>query len=106
MFGQDLPLGAAGFWAGEGVVAVDGVVVVGVLDGVLAALVLCVVVVAVVAAPAFAMPAAAPAVASAPATMVAPSSLEMVIGSNLLGSIGGGVSTIVRDVAKRQRTCA
>jgi hypothetical protein len=95
MFGQDLPLGAAGFWAGEGVV-VEGVVVEGVVvEGVLAALVLCVVV-AVVAAPALAMPAAAPAVANAPATMVAPSSLEMVIGSNLLGSIGGCVDHRVR----------
>ncbi len=105
MFGQGFPLGEPDFWDGFGVVGdveVPGdVEVVGVLDCVLVVAVLCV----VVAAPALAMPAAAPPVASAPATMVAPSSLEMVIGSNLLGSIGG-VPTIVRDVAKRQRRCA
>jgi hypothetical protein len=85
MFGHALPLGAAAFWLGAGVGVFD---VDGVLEGALAALVevvLCV----VVAAPAFAMPAAAPPVASAPATIVAPSSLEMDIGSNLLRSIGG-----------------
>ncbi len=48
-----------------------------------------VVLVAAGAAEALAIPAAAPPVASAPATIVAPSILEMVIGSNLLGSIGG-----------------
>jgi hypothetical protein len=36
------------------------------------------------------MPAAAPPVASAPATIVAPSSLEIFIGSNLLGLIEVG----------------
>jgi hypothetical protein len=41
------------------------------------------------AAEALAMPAAAPPVASAPATIVAPSILEMVIGSDLLGLDGG-----------------
>jgi hypothetical protein len=104
MFGHGFPLVEPDFCAGAGVVGVvdvDGVldcvlVVLGAV--VLAAVVPCV----VVAAPALAMPAAAPPVASAPAIMVAPSSLEMVIGSNLLGSIGG-VPTIVRDVAKRQR---
>jgi hypothetical protein len=99
MFGHALPLGAPDFCVGG--VVVDGVVVVGVLDCVL---VLGVVV--VVAAPALALPAAPPPVASAPAIMVAPRILEMVIGSNLLGSIGvGGVLTIVRDVAKPQRRC-
>jgi hypothetical protein len=86
MFGQGFPLVEPDFCVGAGVVGV--VDVDGVLDCVLvvlAAVVPCV----VVAAPALAMPAAAPPVASAPATMVAPSSLEMVIGSNLLGSIGG-----------------
>jgi hypothetical protein len=91
MFGHGFPLVEPDFCAGAGVVGV--VDVGGVLDCVLvvlgavvlAAVVPCV----VVAAPALAMPAAAPPVASAPAIMVAPSSLEMVIGSNLLGSIGG-----------------
>jgi hypothetical protein len=78
----------------DGAVEVDGVLVVPAAV-VLAAVVPCVVVVA----PAFAMPAAAPPVASAPATMVAPSSLEMVIGSNLLGSIGVGCD----DHAPRRR---
>jgi hypothetical protein len=93
-----LPFGGPPFCAGGvvGAVEVDGVLVV-LAAAVLAAVVLCVVV-----APAFAMPAAAPPVASAPATMVAPSSLEMVIGSSLLGSIGVGVMTIVGEVAKSQ----
>jgi hypothetical protein len=85
-----LPLGGAPFCGVVGgvvgAVEVDGVLVV-LAAVVLAAVVLCGV---VVVAPALAMPAAAPPVASAPATMVAPSSLEMVIGSNLLGSIGVG----------------
>jgi hypothetical protein len=86
MFGHGVfPLGKADFWVGLGVVGVVGVVEVdGVLDCVLVVLAA-----VVVAAPALEMPAATPPVASAPATMVAPSSLEMVIGSNLLGSIGG-----------------
>jgi hypothetical protein len=103
MLGHALPLGAADFWLGAGVGVVE-VEVDGVLDCGLAALVevvLCV----VVAAPALAMPAAAPPVARAPATIVAPSSLEMDIGSNLLGSIGG-CAVIVRDRAKPKRRCA
>lgn len=99
MFGHGLPLGVPDFWLGAGVVGVVGVV-----DWVLAVfveVVLCV----VVAAPALEMPAAAPPVASAPATIVAPSSLEMDIGSNLLGSIGG-CAVIVRDPAKSQRRLA
>jgi hypothetical protein len=92
MLGHGFPLGGPDFCVGLGVVGVvgaDGVVGVdGVLDCVLVVLV-GVVAGVVVAAPALVMPAAAPPVASAPATMVAPSSLEMVIGSNLLGSIGG-----------------
>jgi hypothetical protein len=51
-------------------------------------------------AAAAAIPAAAPPVASAPATMVAPSILEMVIGGEPPGSIGG-VPTILEAVAKR-----
>jgi hypothetical protein len=85
MFGQAFPLGAADFG-----VVVDGVELVGVVDVVLAApvaAVLCVVVVG--DADALVMPAAAPPVASAPAIIVAPSILEMVIGSNLLGSVDG-----------------
>jgi hypothetical protein len=82
MFGHGFPLGEPDFWVGLGVVGV--VEVDGVLDCVLVVLAA-----VVVAAPALEMPAATPPVASAPATMVAPSSLEMVIGSNLLGSIGG-----------------
>jgi hypothetical protein len=95
MFGQGFPPGEPDFWAGVGAVGV--VEVVGVLDCVVAALVAAVL--CVVDAEALAMPAAAPAVASAPATMVAPSILEMVIGSDLLGRLVG-VSSIVRDVAK------
>jgi hypothetical protein len=99
MFGHAFPLGVADFG-----VVVDGVELVGVVDVVLAAPVaamLCV----VGDADALAMPAAAPPVASAPATIVAPSILEMVIGSNLLGRLMG-CGAIVRDPAKRQRRCA
>jgi hypothetical protein len=76
MFGHGFPLFDPEPWAGGGALGV--VVVDEELGGVvgLVVVVLCVVVVA----PALAMPAAAPPVASAPATMVAPSSLEMVIG--------------------------
>jgi hypothetical protein len=96
MLGHGPPLGGVDFepdfCAGgavlPGVGFAGGVVVVVVVD--------CVPVVSLVLVPwvlvdadAPAMPAAAPPVARAPATMVAPSSLEMVIGSNLLGSIGG-----------------
>lgn len=88
MFGHGLPPGLVDFGLGVGVVEVPveldvlGAVVVGVAA---------VLVVLVVdgAAEALAMPATAPPVASAPATMVAPSILEMVIGSDLLGSIEG-----------------
>jgi hypothetical protein len=90
MFGQGLPVVEPDFWAGGGfvvvVVEVDGVV-----GWVLAATVVAVLCV-VGDADALAMPAAAPPVASAPATIVAPSILEIVIGSNLLGSIGGCAS--------------
>lgn len=83
MFGHGLPPDLVDFWAGVGVVeelvelVVLGAVVAGVVAGVVAALV----VLAVVddAAEALVMPAAAPPVAMAPATMVAPSILEMVI---------------------------
>jgi hypothetical protein len=83
MFGHGWLPDFVDFWVGVGVE----------LD-VLGAAALCVPVVLVVlvvagAAAALAIPAAAPPVASAPATMVAPSILEMVIGSNLLGSIDG-----------------
>lgn len=72
MFGQAFPLGAADFWAGVGVV-------VGAVDVVLAAPVAALLCVVVGDAAALAMPAAAPPVAIAPATIVAPSILEMVI---------------------------
>jgi len=81
MFGHGLPPDFVDFWAGVGVVEelvepdVLGAVVAGV-----AAAVLVVLVAVVGAAEALAMPAAAPPVAIAPATMVAPSILEMVIG--------------------------
>jgi hypothetical protein len=99
MFGHGVPPGA-----GAGVVDfVIGGVGVGVelVVGVACVLVPFVEVVlcAVVAAPALAMPAAAPPLASAPATIVAPSSLEMDMRSNLLGSTGR-CAPIVRDAAK------
>jgi hypothetical protein len=53
------------------------------------------------AADALAIPAAAPPVASAPATMVAPSILEMVIGSNLLGSIDGVQPSCRHSLSRR-----
>jgi hypothetical protein len=84
MFGQAFPLGVADFG-----VVVDGVELVGVVDVVLAAPVAAVLCVVVGDADALVMPAAAPPVASAPATIVAPSILEMVIGSNLLRSVDG-----------------
>jgi hypothetical protein len=90
MFGQGLPLGIAGFWAGVGVVEEPDVLdVLGVVAACVAGAAPVVLVVVEGAADALAMPAAAPPVASAPATMVAPSILEMVIGSNLLGLIEG-----------------
>jgi hypothetical protein len=83
MFGQAcLPGAPAGgvpdLRPGGGVFGVDGVA-----DWVLAAVVL--VLLGAAAAPA--MPATAPVVASAPATIVAPSILEMVMGTNLLGLV-------------------
>jgi hypothetical protein len=77
---------------GDGVEGVVGVDVVGVVDG-------CVVVEGVVvaaavleelgAAAAPAMPETAPPAASAPATIVAPSSLDVFMRSNLLGRLTG-----------------
>ena len=104
MFGHGLPPDLLDFWgAGGAVGVVEELVELDVLGAVVAGVVAALVVLAVVdgAADALAMPAAAPPVASAPATMVAPSILEMVIGSNLLGSIDRG-ATIVRAVAKPQ----
>jgi hypothetical protein len=112
MFGHGCPLVEPDLRVGEGVgvVLVDaGAVVDGVelveLDGVAAADVAAVVCVAG-AAEALAMPAAAPAVASAPATIVAPSILEMVIGSDLLEVEWWMVQAIVRDRAKHHRRWA
>jgi len=96
MFGHALPLGAADFCDGA---VVDGVVVE--VVGVVAAVVLGV----VEAADALVIPAAAPPVASAPAIMVAPSSLEMVMVEEPPGSVGWG-AVIVREVAKRRRSWA
>jgi hypothetical protein len=75
MFGHGcfpgVPLGAPDFWEGAGVVGVVGVAVV--VDGVA---VVAALVVLLVAAVAPLIPAAAPAVAIAPATIVAPNSLD------------------------------
>jgi hypothetical protein len=88
------------FCDGAGVEGV-GVVVVGVVD--LAAPAALLVVPGAAAAPA--MPETAPAVASAPATIVAPSILDIVIWSNLLGSIDCRVG-MVRAGAKAARSSA
>jgi hypothetical protein len=85
MFGHGLPPDFVDFWLGVGVVVELDVLGAAAFCVLLALVVL----VAVGAAEALAIPAAAPPVASAPATMVALSILEMVIGSNLLGSIDG-----------------
>lgn len=81
MFGQGLPLGFVDF--GDGVGVLDepgGLGVLGVVAACVAGAALVVPVVAEGAAEALVMPAAAPPVASAPATIVAPSILEMVMG--------------------------
>jgi hypothetical protein len=78
MFGHGCFAGEVDFW--EGVVAV-GVDVVGAVDWVLVAAL--VVVLGAAAAPG--IPETAPPVASAPATIVAPRILDMVMLSNLLG---------------------
>jgi hypothetical protein len=83
--------------AGAGVDEVDGLVVELVVLAVLDPL-------GAAAAPA--MPAAAPPAASAPVTIVAPSSLEMVISSDLLRSVDWLVPTIVGDEPKRARSAA
>jgi hypothetical protein len=81
MFGQGLPLGIVDFRDGVGVLDEPGALgVVGVVGAFVAGAALVVPVVAEDAAEALAMPAAAPPVASAPATIVAPSILEMVMG--------------------------
>jgi len=81
---------------GVGVAGVAGVVVVGVVD--------CVVAVPLVveldAAPALEMPANAPPVASAPATIVAPSSFDVFMRSNLHLWVGWLCRSIVRHGAK------
>jgi hypothetical protein len=89
MFGHgvDPDLGVADFWVGVGVVDVDGVLDVDV-EVVVKAAVLCV----PEAADALEIPAAVPPVASAPAIIVAPSILEMVIGSTSWGRWVGCVS--------------
>ena len=94
MFGHGLEptLGVAGFWVG--VVGLVGVGVVG--EAVVAAGVVAVVLACVSDdALALEMPAAAPPLASAPATIVAPSILEMVIeieppGGRLVGCVSHG----------------
>ena len=94
-----------GFWAGVGVV--DELVEPDVLGAVAAGVVAALVVLCVVddAAEALVIPAAAPAVASAPATMVAPSTLEMVIGSDLLGSIDGVCTHRAGSAKSQQQLC-
>jgi hypothetical protein len=79
MFGHGVEpeLGAADLWVGVGVVDGEGVVVEVFAEGVLDATVPWL----PDAADALAIPAAAPPVASAPAIIVAPSILEMLIGS-------------------------
>lgn len=104
MFGHECfpvepPFGGAVFDPGAGVegLGVVGVVVVGVVDCVVEAAVL----VELGAAAAPAMPETAPPAASAPATIVAPSSLDVFMRSNLLlGRSGGCCRPIVRHAAK------
>jgi hypothetical protein len=93
MFGHGVEpaLGVVDFWLGVvGVVGVEGVVEVDGEAAVAAAGVVAVVLACVPDdADALEMPAAAPPVASAPAIIVAPSILEMVIEIEPPGSIGG-----------------
>jgi hypothetical protein len=96
MFGHALPLGAADFC--------DGALVDGVVADVLGVAAAAAVEV-VDAADALVIPAAAPPVASAPAIMVAPSILEMVMVGRPPGSVGCG-AVIVREVAKHRRSWA
>lgn len=109
MFGHGCPLVEPDFCvgAGVGVVLVGAGVVVDELElvGAAAADVADVADVVCVAgaAEALAMPAAAPPVASAPAIIVAPSILEMVIGSDLLGSSGGWFKPSCATALKPQR---
>ncbi len=101
MFGHGLLPDLLDFWGAGGVV--EELVELDALGAVVAGVVAALVVLAVVdgAAEALAMPAAAPPVASAPATMVAPSILEMFIGSNLLGSIYGVQPSCARSLSRR-----
>jgi len=83
IFGHGRPVGEGDFgepdfWVGAGLVDVVGVEVVEALGSVLVLSAAVPVVPGAAAAPA--IPAAAPAVASAPATIVAPSTLEMRMG--------------------------
>jgi hypothetical protein len=92
-------LGAPDLCCGAGAEGVDEV------DGLVVELVLAVLD-ALGAAAAPAMPAAAPPAARAPVTIVAPSSLEMVISSDPLRSVDWPVRTIVGDEPKRARSAA
>jgi hypothetical protein len=107
MFGQgclpgEVVLGVADLCVGAGLVGVVEVDATGALASLLVPLPVELVLVGAAAAPA--MPAAAPPVASAPATIVAPSILEMRIGSNLLESMGCTSSTIVGAAPNGGRT--
>jgi hypothetical protein len=98
-FPGDPPFGGVPvFEPGAGVdgLGVVGVVVVGVVGCVVVAAVL--VELGEAAAPA--MPETAPPTASAPATIVAPSSFDVFIGSNLLVRVGWLCRTIVLHAAK------
>lgn len=102
MFGHECfpvaPLGAPDFWEGAGVVGLGVVVVV---DGV----VLAALVGELVAAAAPLIPAAAPAVASAPATIVAPSILDMFMVRTSWGRLTA-CAAIVGPGAKRSCSSA
>jgi hypothetical protein len=93
MFGHG-PFTVPDLWVGAGLIGALGVVVLVlgvVLEVVVESLLVVVLAVVPVDADAPAMPAAAPPVASAPATMVAPSILEIRMGWNLLGMFGIGL---------------